>query len=494
MSDGLLDPIEPAEDPSEATLAAVLSKLAEISSATSRGSFVFRGEPRNYPEISSSLYRQYRARLEPFGLDGFDIRHVQEEILADAMRYTGESSPEDVLSQLQHYGHPTNLIDFSTDYLIALFFACASEPDVDGRLILLDAYKNSLFRMRSPLNRIKAQKSIFINPPSGVVTPDYVIRIPHDLKPPILDHLRTNHEISARTIYDDIHGYIRNSNIHRSAYAEFHIGGLLLSRSSLEEALEHYDRSIELDPYQTASLVNRAVTLVRMGRYEEAIRDYSRVIALDPQDALTFKNRGQIHSDHGRRELAERDFSEAMRLDPSMEEPYILRAALSIDHGDHVSAIRDLDTVIAMNPRSSAAFRGKGLASAAAGDYKSALRDISVAIDLQPRDEISYMSRALIFFAAGQYLDAIADLDKYIELDGSELAEARFRRGIALVMLGRFDEARAELKAASSLDPFVVGRVVKSVSDVLDATDSHILDDEVPADILAMLEPRFPSP
>lgn len=488
MSDGLPEPSELAEESSTDKLATVLSKLAEITTATSRGSFVFRGEPRYYPEISSSLYRQYRARLEPFGLDGFDIRHVQDEILADAMRYTGELSPQDILSQLQHYGHPTNLIDFTTDYLIALFFACASEPEEDGRLILLDAEKNSLIRMRSPLNRIKAQKSIFNNPPSGIVKPDHVIRIPNDLKSPILDHLRTNHDISARTVYDDIHGYIRNSNIHRSAYAEFHIGGLFLSRNSLREALEHYDRSIELDPNQTSSLVNRAVTLVQMGRYDEAVQDYSRVITLDPQDARALKNRGQIYSDLGQPELAEKDYAEAIRSDPSMEDTYILRAALSVEYGDHVSALRDLDTVIAMNPRNSAAYRGKGLASAAAGNYRTALRNMNVAIELEPHDEISYMSRALIFFAAGQYQDAIDDFSKYIESDGKELPDARFRRGTALVMLGRFEEARTDLKAALAIDPFAAERVVKSVSDVLDGTDSHVLNDEVPADIVAILE------
>ena len=55
-------------------LTAVLDKLGEIARAASKGSFVFRGEPKCYPEISSSLYRQYKTLLEPFGVDGFDIR------------------------------------------------------------------------------------------------------------------------------------------------------------------------------------------------------------------------------------------------------------------------------------------------------------------------------------------------------------------------------------------------------------------------------------
>ena len=92
-------------------LMSVLDKLGEIVTTASDGSFVFRGEPKCYPEISSSLYRQYKTMLEPLGVDGFDIRHVQDEILEDAVHYTGDLSPHHLLSQLQHYGHPTNLIE-----------------------------------------------------------------------------------------------------------------------------------------------------------------------------------------------------------------------------------------------------------------------------------------------------------------------------------------------------------------------------------------------
>ncbi len=170
-------------------LTAVLDKLGEITRAASNGSFVFRGEPKWYQEISSSLYREYKTLLEPFGVDGFDIRNVQEEMMRNAARFAGDLAPLDLLSQLQHCGHPTNLIDFTTDYLVALFFACSSESADDGRVILLDTGTNLLFRMRSPANRIKAQKSVFVDPRSGVVSPTHMIRIGRALKLPILKYL-----------------------------------------------------------------------------------------------------------------------------------------------------------------------------------------------------------------------------------------------------------------------------------------------------------------
>ncbi len=39
----------------------------------------------------------------------------------------------------QHFGMPTRLLDWSTNPLAALFFACHSEPGKDGRVYAMDA-------------------------------------------------------------------------------------------------------------------------------------------------------------------------------------------------------------------------------------------------------------------------------------------------------------------------------------------------------------------
>ena len=51
--------------------------------------------------------------------------------------------------------------------------------------------------------------------------------------------------------------------------------GLVRKRQGrLEEALEDYNRSIELHPYLNSSYVNRAVTLYKLKRYSECVADF----------------------------------------------------------------------------------------------------------------------------------------------------------------------------------------------------------------------------
>ena len=208
--------------------------IHKIEEKSAEGHYIYRGEPEHHEEppyyrkICSSLYRQY-ARIEA---DEFNIEVVQEEILTEAEAYNRETDdPIEILTQLQHYGGKTNLIDFTTDYLIALFFACNSSDSLtkDGRLILLqrtNERKDQILLPLNPRNRVIAQKSVFVRHPRGFLDPDDVeiITIPAHLKQLLLTHLRKYHGISTETIYNDLHGFIINQSFHEDAYREFHRG------------------------------------------------------------------------------------------------------------------------------------------------------------------------------------------------------------------------------------------------------------------------------
>ena len=121
-------------------------------------------------------------------------------MLQEAKKFIGETGEDDneVLDQLQHFGYSTNLIDFTTDYHIALFFACDGKPKKDGRVILLNKTGYPLRNPTGPANRVIAQKSVFVQPPQGCVEPSDVVVIPHRLKNRILKHLDQAHGVAAR--------------------------------------------------------------------------------------------------------------------------------------------------------------------------------------------------------------------------------------------------------------------------------------------------------
>ena len=89
---------------------------------------------------------------------------------------------------------------------------------------------------QSPQNRVIAQKSIFVRPPKGFIEPEQyeIIHIPKSLKESMLTHLQQYHGISPETIYNDLHGFIKNEAIHQRAYIAFYIGSTNLEKGDLE--------------------------------------------------------------------------------------------------------------------------------------------------------------------------------------------------------------------------------------------------------------------
>ena len=208
----------------ETELNRILEIIGRIAETTSDGDFIYRGEREHFEKVSSSLWRECR---EEIGSEEFDIEAIQQRMLTVAKDYTHEEDDFEILTELQHYGGHTNLIDFTTDNHIALFFACDGSPDKDGRIILLERTEEKnrnygIDKPRNPQNRIIAQKSIFVRPPKGFIEPEHfaVIDIPELLKEPMLNHLQKQHDISTKTVYNDLHGFIRNQSIHQRTYIE----------------------------------------------------------------------------------------------------------------------------------------------------------------------------------------------------------------------------------------------------------------------------------
>ena len=111
--------------------------LRKIEQKADTGEYIYRGESKYFETVSSNLYRVFFQR-EDFDIEAeyFDIEVVQKGMLEEAKKYLRRASSDcELLVEMQHYGGKTNLIDFTTDYFVALFFACEQFANENGRII-----------------------------------------------------------------------------------------------------------------------------------------------------------------------------------------------------------------------------------------------------------------------------------------------------------------------------------------------------------------------
>ena len=266
--------------------------IDSIKKESADGTYIFRGEPECHEKISSNLFRELQVVQIPYS----DIQDVQAEIVAEAKAYTNKKDDFEILTDIQHYGGKTNLIDFTIDYNIALFFACYGSPTKCGRVIILqetEDIKKMIRHPQTPEIRVCAQKSVFVEPPKGYIEQECeVIFISKDLKLLILQHLRENlpNEISPVTIYNDIHGFIRSNNEYWLAYRDFYSGldsqskastakNLKEKREECKDAIRHYTTALDRDLQLSPVYNNRGLTYRDMGECALAIDDFNKAIA-----------------------------------------------------------------------------------------------------------------------------------------------------------------------------------------------------------------------
>ena len=190
--------------------------IEELSEECKGKNYMFRGTNRNYskgstfyPEkrndgINSELYRsivysQYDRNKNIYTYEEvfneyFTVVDAEEEFVKRAKMSFSDKGNIDILTETQHLGGKTNLIDVTKELLIALFFACNSEFEEDAELLFLcskdimnlniDALDYNKKENMPELSiilpsktnlsekRVKVQSSVFVYPKKGYICQD----------------------------------------------------------------------------------------------------------------------------------------------------------------------------------------------------------------------------------------------------------------------------------------------------------------------------------
>ena len=379
-----------------------LSKITEeIVKKSGEGNYIYRGEPKHYDKVSSSLYNRYPNALES---SQFDLEDLQKGTLLEARNHIRDRSKEnfEILTELQHFGSPTNLLDFTTDYHIALFFACDGAHNKDGRIVLLKRTKeiNEKYRIKepqNPQNRVIAQKSVFVRAPSGYIDSEDIVTVivPANLKQWILIHLWKFQDISTYSIYNDLHGFIRHRDLGSSekalspiVFADMIVEDMADENLTTQEENEKFQKAIDLltegiqyAPYDAENYVKQGRWYAEIDMFDCAIETFSKAIFLKPNYANAYFYRGWAYFRSGESDLAIADYNKAIKLKSDNASTYHHRGIAYFKKGDYCCAIRDLTDAIKLNPDDARTYCARGTARLIIEEWKEAKLDLTTAKD-----------------------------------------------------------------------------------------------------------------
>jgi len=390
--------------PSETTKPDLVAKYIEkVRRLTSRpGIYAYRGQEDAIWLVESAASRRIRSTLDtkpnnPPDMETF-IRYHEDNLLAPArmdgygIRDGRVLSDLELLAELQHFGAATCLIDFTTNFLAALWFACyefetyegENKEKKHGKVFVLNIddvcrsigqfYLENEIRpimgmkmIESPEkpsywywaphgmnSRVLKQDSLFVFGKSRIASNHFrSISIEKDEKADLLNELR-DLGVSRRSLFKDLPGFASMSGardpistLKASAHELFFAGISASRQGDMERAIRFYDDAAsEGYPRKAELFLFRGNANAAIPKYDSAIEDYTKATAFSENDFRIYLNRGIVKFETGDYDGAVNDFTVSQKKN-RYSATILFRRALAYERLQEIEKMRaDLEEAL----------------------------------------------------------------------------------------------------------------------------------------------------
>ena len=116
---------------------------------------------------------------------------------------------------------------------------------------------------------------------------------------------------------DEAEAVLRRAIRIRDAAAEYNLANVLDRRGQWDDARQHYERSLQIDPFHARALNNLGLGLAARGQTATALMLFTRAIDAAPGNAETYSNMGVALMDSGQLPEAIAAIEKALAIDPA---------------------------------------------------------------------------------------------------------------------------------------------------------------------------------
>ena len=231
-----------------------------------------------------------------------------------------------------------------------------------------------------------------------------------------------------------------------------HLMGLLsLHAAQHDLAVEWFARAIRRDakPQYLASL---GTTLQSRGRFEEALQVFDKAVQLKPDSAALWKFLGNVLVQLDRRDQAVLSFQHVLKLDPRDRDAAYNCGALHLQSGRWDEALSCFDLCNQLQPDHAATLQKRTLALCGLGRFEQALADSKRAHALDPGNADICNKAGTILQSLGRNDEALSWFDRSLEIRPNHV-ETLNGKALSLIELRRLDEAFAVYDRSKAIDP-----------------------------------------
>lgn len=238
----------------------------------------------------------------------------------------------------------------------------------------------------------------------------------------------------------------------KSAALMFNLGNLRFEEGKLEDAVENFEKAIELYPNFRDAHRNLAVVMIQQDEFEEAEPHLTRAIELGARDGATMGLLGYLHAVAGRHQPALQAYRLAQMTQPGESQWKVGEAQALLSLGDNAAAESLFDSLIQDEPENRDLWIRQSQLWFASERPENAIANLELAHRISPlvaNEQITlallYLGEELLEPAERHALAAIAsesapDTDNVLDLTNFLVQTERWE------MFGRIAEAMQALE------------------------------------------------
>lgn len=192
--------------------------------------------------------------------------------------------------------------------------------------------------------------------------------------------------------------------------------------------------------------------VLRFNEYnlKEAMNAFNKAIELDPNFATAYAGRAAIYCEWEMYEKALKESEQAVKLDPNLSFNLTVRGRSKIALGKVEEGIEDLNRAMVLNQKNVFTYTNRSYAYILMGRYDEALADANKAIEVDPNESFAYFLKGRVLVTLNEFEDGIKYLDKAIEYN-PKVARFYYFRGKAFLEKNEAERGLEDMKKAAAL-------------------------------------------
>jgi len=206
-----------------------------------------------------------------------------------------------------------------------------------------------------------------------------------------------------------------------NAIAENNLGNVLLQMGSVDKAIAHYQKVLQIKPDDAGAHNNIGYALLQKGSADEAISEYQKALQINPDYAEAHYNLGNAQLKAGNVDEAVTQFQKALDIKPDNAEAHNNLGNALLKKGDVDEATAHYQKALQIKPDYADAHINLGIALLKKGDVDEAISHFRQALQIKPNYAEAYLSLGNALLKKGNVDEAITHFQQALQIKPDDL-------------------------------------------------------------------------